>query len=465
MNARLIKLWNDLQSSYYFIPGLMAFGAVFLALMTAQIDQNLDADLVSSLGVFHSNTADGARAILTTIAGSMMTVASVTFSITMVAVTSAAGQYGPRLIGNFMRDRANQFTLGTFTSTFIYCILILRIARTGDSPDIENAVTEFVPNISLLVALALTLFSVGVMIFFIHHIPETLNVGNITGRVGRKLRADIETLFPGEIGDQDKCEDDDFPLGDYKRENATYITAQIEGYIQAVNEDALLEWAGEHNAIIRLEYRPGDFVTRGDVLFYVWGDNLDPNEALLKKLRASYAMGQERTAHQNILFLADELVEILARALSPGINDPFTAINCMNWFHSTIKTLMERKPPSPFRRDKSGQVRIIAYPVSFERFVDNICDQSRSYVAADRNACIKMLGILTELAAQTTITERKSHLNLKRQELTQAALHSLVSETDRIEIQALSLKNTKMIFDTTYFETMQASQSDIGGRA
>ncbi|WP_017931133.1 DUF2254 domain-containing protein [Robiginitomaculum antarcticum] len=465
MNAGLIKLWNDLQSSYYFIPGLMAIGAVLLALVTTQIDQRLDPELVNSLGIFHSNKADGARAILTTIAGSMMTVASVTFSITMVAVTSAAGQYGPRLIGNFMRDRANQFTLGTFTSTFIYCILILRIARTGDSADVENAVTEFVPNISLLVAMVLTLFSVGVMIFFIHHIPETLNVGKITGRVGRQLRTDIEKMFPSTLGHSDKDEDDEFDLSDFDRDDAIKIDAKTEGYIQAVNEDALLKWADENDAVIRLQYRPGDFITRGDVLIQVRGEGLHSGEDDLKgKLRASYAMGQERTAHQNILFLADELVEILARALSPGVNDPYTAMNCINWFHSSIKTLMQGNIPSPYRKGESGKVRIITYPISFERFVDTICDNSRSYIATDRNAALKMLTVLTELAAQSPNDNYKDYLNLKRQQLTEAALQSLRSDADRSDIKALDAKSGNAIADSEYYESERASQSSIGGR-
>jgi len=363
MNARLIKLWNDLQSSYYFIPGLMAIGAIFLAMLTSHIDETWDYELANKLGWFYSNKADGARAILTTIAGSMMTVASVTFSITMVAVTSAAGQYGPRLIGNFMRDRANQITLGTFTSTFIYSLLILRVARTGDASGVENAVAEFVPNLSLLVAMGLTMASVGVMIFFIHHIPETLNVGNITGQVGRQLRKDIKDMFPEEIGEAEL--DSDVDESDYNNISAVKIKSVAEGYIQAVNETALMDWATENDAVIRLQYRPGDFAISGDPLMQVWKANAPLEDEAINKLLAGYALGQDRTAHQNILFLADELVEILARALSPGINDPFTAINCINWFQSALKTMMEVTPPSPYRRDDNGDVRIISYPVSF----------------------------------------------------------------------------------------------------
>ncbi|MDA8708796.1 DUF2254 domain-containing protein [Hellea sp.] len=163
MNARLIKIWQDLLSSYYFIPALMALGAFVLAFITCHLDRNISTTTIKNLGLFYSNSPDSAHAILATIAGSMITVAGVTFSMTMVAVTSASAQFGPRLIGNFMRDKANQFTLGTYTATFVYCLLIMRIARVGNSETAQNGVTEIVPNISLLVALGMTLTSVGVL--------------------------------------------------------------------------------------------------------------------------------------------------------------------------------------------------------------------------------------------------------------------------------------------------------------
>ena len=467
MNARLIKLWNDLQSSYYFIPGLMALGAVLLAMLTSHIDKTWEYKLAENLGWFYSNKAEGARAILTTIAGSMMTVASVTFSITMVAVTSAAGQYGPRLIGNFMRDRANQITLGTFTSTFVYCLLILRITRTGDASGMDNAVSEFVPNLSLLVAMGLTIFSVGVMIFFIHHIPETLNVGNITGQVGRKLRRDIKKMFPENIG-ENESHDDDINLPEYSQKNANKVNAVAEGYIQAVNETAILNWATENDAVIRLQYRPGDFAIYGDELMHVWRNehrNTPLDDQALDKLRAGYAMGQDRTAHQNILFLADELVEILARALSPGVNDPFTAINCINWFQSAIKTMMAVTPPSPYRKDENGDIRVISYPVSFERFVSVICDQSRSYIATDKNTVLKMLTALTELAQQAQNTDHKKILKDQISKLQMAALDALEIKLDRDELSAEFNKSNHMISDPDYYADIQSSQGWGGGRS
>ena len=466
MNARFIKFWNDLQSSYYFIPGLMALGAVGLAMLTSHIDKNWDYQIAEKLGWFYSNKADGARAILTTIAASMMTVASVTFSITMVAVTSAAGQYGPRLIGNFMRDRANQVTLGTFTSTFVYCLLILRITRTGDASGMENGVAEFVPNISLLVAMGLTMASVGVMIFFIHHIPETLNVGNITGQVGRKLRNDIKVMFPNKIGDGDN--DADVNLEVYDHKDASEVTAKAEGYIQAVNETALMDWARENDALIRLQYRPGDFAINGDVLMRVWsanGSRVSLSQKDLKLIRSGYAMGQDRTAHQNILFLADELVEILARALSPGINDPFTAINCINWFQSAINAMMHAQSPSPLRRDENGIVRIISYPISFERFLSVICDQSRAYVATDRNTTFKMLTVLTELISCAKTDEQRDMLCLQLDKLERAALEALPSNVEKDELKKEFEKSRRMNSDKDYFDKVIASQDWGGGRS
>jgi len=471
MNARLIKFWNDLQSSYYFIPGLMALGAILLAFITIAVDKNFADYFAKKTGWFYSNTAGGARAVLTTIAGSMMTVAAVTFSITMVAVTSAAGQYGPRLIGNFMRDKANQVTLGTFTATFVYCLTILRVARTGDAAGAGSAVAEFVPNISVFVAMVMTMFSVGVMIFFIHHIPETLNVGNITAQVGRKLRGDIQNMFPENIGDSET--DKEAPsnavnLEDYHHKNALKIKAKAEGYIQAVQEDAILKWATRHDAVVRLQYRPGDFSVKGDTLMHVWtrgGAHLETDDKHEEVLLGTYAMGTQRTAHQNILFLADELVEILARALSPGVNDPFTAINCINWFHSAIHAMMHSGEPEAYRRDENGDLRVIAHAISFKRFVSVICDQSRPYIASDRNTAIKMLTVLTELTVEAKTDAKRNILIAQIEKLDRATQDKLSSTLEREELRERFETSVKMINDEDFYENELASERWGGGRS
>ncbi|CAM3743245.1 DUF2254 domain-containing protein [Litorimonas haliclonae] len=461
MSARLIKMWQDLQGSYYFIPGLMAFGAIFLAYVTISLDEIYGLKVSDDSIFFLSNKATGARTILATIAGSMIGVAATTFSITMVAVTSAAGQYGPRLIGNFMRDRGNQVTLGTFTSTFIYCLLILRVARTGDGTDAQDAIAEFVPNISLLVAMGLTLMSVGVLIYFIHHIPEILNVGNITSRVGRRLSRDIENRYPKNIGRSKR--DSEINLKDYKLSDAQTIRSKFEGFVQTLNEKALLDLCVKLDVVAKIEYRPGDFVTKGDILVRIWGEDSLSEEQELKFLDG-FATGNSRSAHQNILFLADELVEILARALSPGVNDPFTAINCINWFHSSMKSFAAGDIPSPCRYDETGKLRLIAYPVTFESFVQTICNQSRAYIATDRNTTIKMMTILTEMTAIVERDEHKACIMKQLEDLKFAAEELLPSEVDKAEVRKHYNVSKKMIADPAYFLEQEHGQHWVAGR-
>ncbi len=464
MNARLIKIWQDLQSSYYFIPTLMAIGAIVLAYLTTYIDQNTDPELIKELGWFYSNKADGARSILSTIAGSMITVAGVTFSMTMVAVSSAAAQYGPRLIGNFMRDRANQYTLGTFTSTFIYCLLILRVVRTGDSSGIENAVTEFVPHFSLLTALVLTLASVAVLIYFIHHIPETLNVGNITARVGRELHSEIDELFPSSVGKEDESDSSINYEEKLTIEKSLEVKSDTQGYLQAIDQKTLLSIAIRIDCIIHLQYRPGDFVVKQDILMNIWTEN-SLDEALTAELLSCFAMGKERTVHQNILFLADELVEILARALSPGVNDPFTAINCMNWYHTAVRQICHGTPPSPYRFDDKGDLRLIVYPISFSRFVDVLFAQSRPYVAADRNTTMHMIEVLTICAMESKTQEQKDILIQHLDDLYKTADEVLSSSIDKRDVTQRYKNAQKMLSDEKYYHSQRNSQTWVGGRA
>jgi uncharacterized membrane protein len=175
-------------------------------------------------------------------------------------------------------------------------------------------------------------------------------------------------------------------------------------------------------------------------------------------------MGQDRTAHQNILFLADELVEILARALSPGVNDPFTAVNCINWFHSAMKAFLRGQMPSPFRRDDNGALRIIAYPIDFERFASVLCDQSRAYIAADRNTTLKLMTILTELTAETQNPKAKNILKSHLEKLRDAALQAQSSEPDRADIKSRFELAFKMVEDEDVFRLESSSQGWVGGR-
>ena len=423
MRASLIQLWLRLQASYYFVPTLMVIGAALLAGLTTQLDLAYQEELRERLGWFLGGTAEGARAVLGAIAGSMISVAAVTFSLTMVAVTTAAGQYGPRLISNFMRDRANQITLGTFLATFLYALLVLRnVSAQRDDLDIAG----LTPSLSVLVALALTLLSVGVLIHFIHHIPETLNVGTITGKVAHKLRDQIRKgVFPNEPGvEARECGDVDAV---FRRDALQTLYTMEPGFVEAVSLKALVEWADAKSLRVRLHCAPGDFLMTGDALLDMVPDDQDapPDTDNEAEVRAFFAKGDERTEHQNVLFLADELVEIAARALSPGVNDPFTAINCIHWFGEAAQTMMQAAPVPQCVGLPDGTARVWTRSVDFERLMGVLFGQCRQYICEDENAARAAFRALYRLRDHSTTMPRKvidAHLDDLREAVSQSSL-------------------------------------------
>ena len=425
MRASLIQVWLRMQASYYFIPSLMVTGAIILAAITTQVDLAYQEELREWLGWFLGGTAEGARAVLGAIAGSMISVAAVTFSLTMVAVTTAAGQYGPRLISNFMSDRANQITLGTFLATFVYALVVLRNVSARRA---ELDVAGLVPSVSVLVAMGLTLMSVGVLIHFIHHIPETLNVGTITGDVAHKLRARIRGgVFPNEDGLEAREYGDVDVDGIFAPDQVKTVLATEPGFIQAISLKAMVEWAEEHKLRLRLHCAPGDYVMTGDPVMDIVADDMNtpPDERDEDKVRSFFGQGVSRTEHQNVLFMADELVEIAARALSPGVNDPFTAINCIHWFGEAAVTMMEAAPVPDCVGLPGGTGRVWTHSVDFERLMGVLFGQTRPYVSEDENAARSMFRTLYRLRERSPSEPRAvvdRHLDELRVAVSQSGL-------------------------------------------
>ncbi len=429
MNASLIKSVQDIRGSYWFLPTLMAIASIGLSVATTHIDTVYGADWLRSYSWLYYNQAEGARATLTAIAGSMITVAGVTFSMTMVAVSFASAQFGPRLIGNFMRDRGNQVTLGTFIATFVYSLLVLRSVRGAEHGTGEDTLAAFVPHLSVLTAIVLALASVAVLIYFIHHIPETINIGNITAKLGADLKRNVTVQFPEGFGCEESSVTVDQSAQAETQEFAS-INSRCDGYLQAIDENALLRMASKNDVVVRIQCRPGDFVVEGSVLAEVRpADKAD--EELDQAIHSCFATGLERTATQDMLFLVDQLVEIMARALSPGVNDPFTASNCIDWLRAALHELMGRKPPEAQRYDADGNLRVVVHPVSFETFTSSVFDQSREYVASDLCAAIQTMSVIGELAAKAKTANQREVLASHAEALAHTCKDLLPGERSR----------------------------------
>ncbi|QDT02057.1 hypothetical protein K227x_04280 [Rubripirellula lacrimiformis] len=407
MNAFLTTFWATVKNSYWFIPSLMVIAAIALALGATTVDSRVGSEWMEGIDWLNANQPDGARAVLSTVAGSMITVAGVTFSMTILSISHTTSQVGPRLMNNFMGDKANQFTLGVFISTFIYCLMVLRTVRnaeSGSSGDAEAAdlATAFVPHIAVTVGVMLAIASVGVLIFFVHHIPESIHVSNILARVGRGLNDRIEGQFPARVGDpheQESNRNAESMLPETFCRSAKQIRSTGTGYLEYVDGESLMRLAIEHDLLIHVRRQPGDFVSEKSLLLLVSpAEKID--ESLQRSMSAMFIRGAQRTATQDLRFQINQLVEVAMRALSPGVNDPFTAICCMDWLQSALETLANRQLPDAHRFDDQQTLRVVAEPVTFDSFASLVFDQLRPYVAADRNASVQMMQMMGSLVVQ-----------------------------------------------------------------
>lgn len=402
MKGALLRVADALRESYWFLPTVMAIGAMLLAGGMIYLDTLQGSGWMDGLPWLYAARPDGARQVLSVIGASMITVAGTVFSVTIAAVVYASGQYGPRLLSNFMKDRGNQVTLGTFIATFVYCLLVLRTIR---SPGEQGGGLGFVPNLALLVGAAMALCSIGVLIFFIHHVPSKLHINTVIEDVGNEFLREIDNRFPLFIGEPRHVDDDrrDIPRtfrADADADEAarrTQIPALATGYIQLIDDEALLAHAHEHNLVLRLQYQPGDFVHVGRTLIEAWPPERC-NEAVSGAISRAFSVGAHRTALQDLRFLIDELVEIAARALSPGVNDPFTAVTCLDWLGAGLSELAGRDLPSHLRLDADGALRVIAHPSTFAHYLDRSFGALAQYCAADMVASLRFIRALGEVS-------------------------------------------------------------------
>jgi len=436
MKTLLLKYWDRLRSSFWFVPAVMAVMAAALApiavgLDKAVLDKAIDEGWMQRLGWIYSGGAEGAGLLLGTVAGSMIAIAGTVFSMTLVALSLASSQLGPRLLRNFMRDTANQVVLGTFVATFVYCVLVLRTIRRVD----EGA---FVPHLSVSIGVLLAMVSIGVLIYFIHHVSVSIQADEVVARVGRELEDGIDRLFPGHLGkpgseSSNAPTDADLPAA-FARE-ARPVGSLEDGYLQQIDADALMALATEEDLLLRLERRPGHYLVKGRALVMVWpGDRV--TETLVDKLNAAFVLGNQRTAAQDVEFSFDQLVEIAVRALSPGINDPFTAIVCVDRLGSGLCRLARRGMPSALRFDPHGRLRLMAPGPSFAGIVDTAFNQIRQSARSNPAVAIRMLDAIGQIAGHMQHAQDMACLQRHADMIVRGAREAVPEADDLLAVEA-----------------------------
>ena len=422
--------WYNVRSSYWFIPALMTVAAIVLSHITIYVDTLLSGGhWYEALGATFPNKPEGARAVLSTIAGSMITVASLVFSITIVALTQAYSQFGPRLLYNFMRDTGNQIVLGTFIATFVYCLLVLRTIRGGEEG-------FFVPQLSTTIGVLMALMSISVLIYYIHHAATSLQASNVITGVSLNLAGIVNTSFtePGN-GKPDRRQWWITP-GDIPEnfdEESQRIAAPVSGYIRKIDYETIYQVARNKDAVIKILNRPGQFVVEGSPIVLSWPANILNKE--VENVISAFTLGRQRTSEQDVEFAVDQLVEIAVRALSPGINDPFTAIMCVDQLSARLCQIAGRVVPSQYRYDEKNQLRLITRAPTFEDILDSAFNQIRQYGRDSAAVSIRLLEALIEISTRVEREENKEAIKHHADMIMRGSADGIPEQEDREDLE------------------------------
>lgn len=433
--------WSRLNANYWFYPALFTIVGVVLALVLIWIDRSGRSDFLNDVSWLAPARPDGASNMLQVIGGSMIAVASTVFSITIVAVSYASGTYGPRLLTNFMEDKGNQLSLATFIGTFVYAITVLRSVRGEDEraaaavDAASAALPGFVPQLALLVAFILMIISVAVLVFFLNHVPSSIRINNVIRDIGERLLGAVAKTYPEE-GNED---------GPEIRPRGQPLFATKTGYVQLIDFVDIEKLARKAECEITVMVRTGDFVHEGLPIMEIAKGTCD--EAHMKELRDCFTQGSSRTPEQDPEFLIDELVEIGLRALSPGINDPFTAVTAIHWLGAATADLGKRRLVKDICDSDPPDCPVHPKADDFRHFVQRGFGAIRSAVATSPIASKIMLDTLRNTAITIEGDKRRELL------LGEAAQ---LREQARIALEGPDRREVEDRFDAVMLDFKQA---------
>ncbi|HEU5210134.1 MAG TPA: DUF2254 domain-containing protein [Longimicrobiales bacterium] len=420
--AKLRALWRNIYDSLWFLPALFTLGAIIAAELLVRADDLLPGGTdIRALAWLFTGGPEGARGVLDAIAGSLITVTGVVFSVTVVALQLASSQFTPRVLRSFMADRANQLVLAVMIGTYVYSLLVMRTIRSSDDPS-----QEFVPAVATTFAGLLAVISIGFLIYYIDHAARSLQVDTIMSAVTREALDTIREEYPDLLGDtpdgtgRDDEEDVAFPDGPRTR-----VFATGAGFLTAVDEGRLLDVSRNAGCAVRMDVQVGDYVYPGTLLATLASD---ADEALVDKARGAFATGASRTPHQDVRLAVVELVDIAAKALSPGVNDPTTAMNSIDRMGELLLELGKRRRPR-MRSAEDGATIHTNLP-GFDDFTRLAFEQIARYAAGQVTVSERMVNVIGSVGGMLP-SSRRAALRRLLTELEPVLMHPLQLQGDR----------------------------------
>jgi uncharacterized membrane protein len=389
-------LWVKIRDSLWFVPAALTLLGAGLAVLLVQVEREgaIPWNRAAEQWLL-SGDADGARQLLSAIATGLMTVTGVAFSVTVVALQLASSQFTPRVLRNFSADRANQIVLGVLIGTFTYAVLVLRTIRSGGA----NA-EEFVPRLAVTVGVALALISIGWLIYFINHAASSMRVSVILDRVSAETLRHVRQYFPEPFHGETATWAEDEPPAD----ESQVVPARKAGYLQAVDTATLFQLGQRGGLRIRMTCEVGQFLLRGQPLAHLTPPG-KADEEMVHAICQAFVIGDERTPKQDIEFGIIEIADIAIKALSPSINDPTTAMRCIDRLTQILQELGHRRPAAE-PRTEDGSTPFLARHLQYERAVGLAFDQIRHFGASNPAISKKLLG---SLAVLITLVPKERH--------------------------------------------------------
>ncbi|HEX5591274.1 MAG TPA: DUF2254 domain-containing protein [Candidatus Limnocylindrales bacterium] len=423
--ASTLALRERLRTSLWFVPTLFAVGAVLLAVGLLALDHALAGSAPSILFAF-GGTAAGARSVLSTIAQSMLTFTGLVFSITMLVLQLASSQLSPRVTRTFLRDRANQVVLGLFVATFVFTLVVLREVRTPVGAD-----AGFVPAVSVWVAFALLLASVGAFIYYIDHMAHAIRASTVIESIWRETAAAIDRRLP--MADAQNAHAGRPSPDRVRGEGHLVLEAPSAGYLVSLDEEAIGAAVEGDGRFVELVPTIGAFVPEGGPLARLRGDW---SGDAADEVRQAIGIGQERTLEQDVAFGFRQLVDIAVRALSPGINDPTTAVQALDRIHDLLRRLVHRRFP-PERRVTDRAMRLVVSRPAWPDFVRLALDEIRIAGEGQLQVARRLDGVLADLL-EVAPADRKSALLAQRAALDASVARSFPDAHDRAYVREVA---------------------------
>lgn len=461
---RLRNLWQELIGSYWFIPTACVIAGILLAPVLVTIDQHFDRETVREITFAFTGDDDAARAIMTSIAGAVLGVAGTTFSITIAVLSMASSQFGPRLLRNFLTDTPNQFVLGAFIGTFSYSLLVLKSIHKYD-------VAFGVPQLAVTFGIIMAIICALLLVYFVQHMVHSIQASHVIQNASNDAINNIHYWYGDYCDIQHQRDVEQHDVAQFRQWQATPIYPPQSGYLQHIYLQSLITLTQEYGGVVHLQSNLGDYVTDKNVIGHFYQRPTDhPNnrqktatpqlavvprapDGIFWQRFAGCIRIEQRLAHSNdIAYSLGQMTEIAVRALSPGINDPKTAVNCVQSLTSCLSIMMRRQPPSPYHfyipaehRDKPpytaipkqvvAQQRVailavVTYTPKISEFINTSLGEIRRYAAADamvlKALCQAMVNLnyacINQAQQQTLLhelqlIERAGEENLSYQEL------------------------------------------------